>query len=117
MLGFSNGQQKGLELLWVNPASTSDFAEQNVIIEEYDKYNMFLLVFALHTPSTLNQPLSYCFCKETGGIIVSHIVGETAVCGRLFTPIKNGVHFYDAFIRGNADNSRMIPMKILGIKL
>lgn len=114
---YSQPMPQRVKPLWTNPAPTSNFAEQDVIIEEYDKYNMFLLVFALHTSNVPNEPLSYYFYKGTGGIIASHMVGETSVCGRLFIPIENGVHFQGGFIRGNADNSRIIPIKILGIKL
>lgn len=101
--------------LWTNPAPTSSFAAQDVAIADYDKYNMFLLVFALHT-STTTQPLSYYFGKGTGGVITVPFVGADSVVGRVFVSKENGVHFDVGLNNGQTDNSRIIPIQIFGIK-
>ena len=51
------GSGVAIEKLWENPKPSEAFAEQDVVIEGYNNYDVFFLVYAYHT-SNISSPVS-----------------------------------------------------------
>ena len=121
---FSNGQQKGLKLLWTNPNPTSSFVSQTVPLD-LSQYELFLVtVMEQNTTEGTYRELSFLAFKTVESVLQGVLTGGygPGVETRPFQILENGVNFSDAKRSYNNQNDKvinsvLIPHQIYGIKL
>lgn len=121
---FSNGQQKGLKLLWTNPNPTSSFVSQTVPLA-LSQYELFLVTVMEQNTSDGNyRELSFLAFKNVVSVLQGVFVGGygPGADTRPFQILENGVNFSDARQSYNNQNNKvlnsvLIPHQIYGIKL
>ena len=121
---FSNGQQKGLKLLWTNPNPTSSFVSQTVPLD-LSQYELFLVtVMEPNTKEGTYRELSFLAFKNVLSVLQGVIVGGVGPGAevRPFQILENGVNFSDGRrsynnINNAVINTVLIPHQIYGIKL
>lgn len=124
MPGFSNGQQKGLKLLWTNPNPTSSFVSQTVPLD-LSQYELFLVttMTPIKSDGTRGE-LSFVAFKNVSSALQITLPGELGplAATRQFQILENGINFYDARSSYNNHNNQisnefLAPRQIYGIKL
>ena len=109
-----------LDLLWTNPASTSNFAAQDVSVD-LDGYDLVALVIRYSTTSTASRPPLMFYRIVDEQYFYMPLMNNTAnyTGGRSFkySVANKVVSFTKAQYNGATDNAHIIPVKIYGVKL
>lgn len=124
MPGFSNGQQKGLKLLWTNPNPTSSFVSQTVPLD-LSQYELFLVTTMTQIKSDGTRgELSFVAFKNVSSALHVALPGNSGplAAARQFQILENGINFYDARssynnLNNQISNEFLAPHQIYGIKL
>lgn len=120
---FSNGQQKGLKLLWTNPAPTESFEPQTLSLDltGYDLINILTTVNSLSNYYTnhvvMKIPDKYQSLVEFFGSQKMHrniLVSNSGI--EFQVNLKYATYQADT-AGGTIDNSKNRPIYIYGIKL
>lgn len=123
MPGFSNGQQKGLKLLWTNPAPTESFEPQTLSLD-LTGYDLINIITTANSESNyytnhvvMKIPDKYQSLPEFFGSQKMHRHIIVSNSGIEFTVnIKYDVYQANT-AGGTIDNSKNRPIYIYGIKL
>ena len=109
-----------LDLLWTNPASTSNFAEQDVSVD-LDGYDLVALVIRYSKTSTASRPPLMFYRIVDEQYFYMPLMNNTAnyTGGRAFkySVANKVVSFTKAQYNGATDNTHLIPLEIYGVKL
>jgi len=101
-----------MDLLWTNPAPTSNFAAQTVSLDlsEYD-----LLLIAISYGLSMDS-LSYNI-MPIGQTANLNVIKLEAQASRFVTATTSGVTFQGGYVNNTASTSAGIPCYIYGIKM
>lgn len=110
------------DLLWTNPTlNRTAFTEQDIIINALPNYHLLEVWFYRNTTydsimciRILNNPNAYCSGEysfwENGTQYTNY---------RQFriNPAGNSIHFFQGYLNNNVDNTRGIPLYVVGYPL
>lgn len=122
MPGFSGGQQKGIKLLWTNPAPTAAFGKQTLSLD-LTKYDLINVLTTTNTsPNYLQNhifvklPATYQVLADFLGSQKMHRNLKVSDSGIEFT-VNTKYSAYQSETVGTTDNALNRPIYIYGIKL
>lgn len=105
----------GATLLWTNPNPTSGFDAQTVMLD-LSEYESVIVAFTQHTSTTTSDCVCYVSKNNQSPSQGCGIGGGGGSKARQFVIDTSGIRFGNGTLNGSVDNSRMIPLRIYGIR-
>ena len=103
-----------VDVLWTNADSTTSFAPQTITMD-LSSYQLILIRYRVSTGGTANTMI----VGRTGGfddIAIGTFASETTLYKRLCNIKTTGIEFYQGYVGTTADNTKMVPRTIFGVK-